>query len=77
MKQTKNLPFGKSFVAIWDVEYKGETTLFSCSLHYDKDSAQYLYYDGATDTFLPECDHGFTRNFFKHVEATFFIVEEC
>lgn len=69
----ENFPSKRSFVAVWLVNYKGVPTLFSASLHYNVEENQYYSYDNNEDTFLPECDHGYSEEFFKSVNAAYFV----
>lgn len=67
-------PPKKSFVATWFV--KGRNELFTVSLHYNEQEDQLYSYDSASDIFLPECDHGYSQDFFAKVGATFFVAKE-
>jgi len=56
-------PEKRSFVAVWIVNYKDTPTLFTASLHYNAEEDQYYSYDNSLDIFLPECDHGYDKEF--------------
>lgn len=76
MVKVDGFPEKQSFVAVWMVQYKGEPTLFTASLHYNAEEDQYYSYDNSLDIFLPECDHGFEKDFFERVNATYFVTGE-
>lgn len=71
MIKVDEFPAKQSFVAVWLVAHRGE--LFSASFHYDATEDQYYTYEHGLDVFTPECDHGYSQEFFARVNATFFV----
>lgn len=66
MKSVNEMPREGQFVAIWFV---GDV-LFSATLK--RSHQQIRAYDFAEDYWLPECDHGFSEEFFTQHNAKYF-----
>lgn len=73
LKVAYEYPRYRNFVAVWFVA--AEDALFTASFHYNEEEGQHYMYDPASDSFLPECDHGFGILTFERLEATFFVAE--
>lgn len=74
MVQVETLPSGQSFVAIW----RTASGLFSAAFNYNEDEDQFYVYESECDDFIPECDHGYTLQFFRKMQGQMlFFVEGC
>lgn len=61
MKEVDVLPQGQDFIAVWRTA-KG---IFSEAFNYNAEEDQFYVYDSMADAFIPECDSGYTWQFFK------------
>lgn len=72
----ESFPDKQDFTAVWFTNFMGKPTMFSATLYYNEKEDQYYTYDPEEDIFWPECDHGYDKQFFNKVNASFLIEDK-
>lgn len=70
---TESFPDKQDFTAFWFTNSMGKPTMFSATLYYNENEDQYYTYDPEEDIFWPEYDHGYDKQFFNKVNASYLI----